>query len=110
MTTRDATGPRGHTCSSLLSGRSRLGPATCWWRSRPAGPGAISRPGGQAAASTFVRADVPSCDRNGATVPLIKTVTMPAAAFANGPVRINVARRQGRYLRVEVHDADGVLL
>ncbi len=57
-----------------------------------------------------VRMVLGACDRTGATVPLIKTVTMPAAAFANGPVRINVARRQGRYLRVEVHDADGVLL
>lgn len=57
-----------------------------------------------------VRIVLGACDRTGATVPLIKTVTMPAAAFANGPVRINVARRQGRYLRVEVHDADGVLL
>ena len=57
-----------------------------------------------------VRMVLGACDRTGATVPSIKTVTMPAAAFANGPVRINVARRQGRYLRVEVDDADGVLL
>jgi hypothetical protein len=57
-----------------------------------------------------VRIVLGACDRTGATVPLIKTVTMPAAAFANGPVRINVARRQGRYLRVEVHDTDRVLL
>ena len=57
-----------------------------------------------------VRLILGACDRTGATVPLIKTVTMPAAAFANGPVQINVARRQGRYLRVEVDDADGVLL
>lgn len=57
-----------------------------------------------------VRMILGACDRTGATVPLIKSVTKPAAAFANGPVRINMARRQGRYLRVEVHDADGVLI
>ena len=57
-----------------------------------------------------VRMVLGACDRTGATVPLIKTVTVPAAAFTNGPVRINVARRRGRYLRVEVDDADGVLL
>ena len=57
-----------------------------------------------------VRMVLGACDRTGATVPLIKTVTMPAAAFANGPVPITVARRHGRYLRVEVEDANGVLL
>ena len=53
---------------------------------------------------------VGACDSTGATVPSVKTVAMPAAAFAHGPVQINMARRQGRYLRAEVHDADGVLL
>jgi hypothetical protein len=43
-------------------------------------------------------------------VPSTKTVTRPTRAFTKGPVRIDVARRQGRYLRVEVVDADGVLI
>ena len=49
------------------------------------------------------------CDLQGLT-PSVRRTTHPASDFADGPVGVVLTRGVGSYLRVEVHDADGLLL
>ena len=49
------------------------------------------------------------CDLQGLT-PAVRRTTYPASDFDQGPVRVTMNRGVGSYLRVEVHDADGLLL
>lgn len=53
---------------------------------------------------------VGECDRSGATEPSVRRTRHPAATFVSAPLRVELDRSSGVYLRVEVRDDDGVLL
>ncbi|MFD2081593.1 CehA/McbA family metallohydrolase domain-containing protein [Actinopolymorpha cephalotaxi] len=57
-----------------------------------------------------VQVVVGECDRSGQTIPSVTRHAYPASAFASGPVTFRLGRNNGRYLRVEVRDAAGILL
>ncbi|MGW0229452.1 hypothetical protein ACWDWO_14135 [Actinopolymorpha singaporensis] len=57
-----------------------------------------------------VQVVVGECDRSGQTIPSVTRHAYPASAFASGPVTFRLERNNGRYLRVEVRDAAGILL
>jgi hypothetical protein len=53
---------------------------------------------------------VGACDRTGATVPSVERSSYAAASLRRSRVQCRVERGPGRYLRVEVYDASGVLI